>query len=1481
MAFNFGTSTSSGGSPSAELGPELSDVFTDEIGFKGISGDTNIRFLPTPWPENALPSPTCSLLAVAQTNGLVVGAGPDVLVIGTTDSVRKAISAPGDKAKTRSFQPQVTIPLSARPTHVAFTANDEALILASENGSQISVFQTSTLLQGNAQPAVSVPTNGASIRALVPNPDPNSSLVALVTANGELLVADLKAGNLVSGANGPVLKTGVSSVAWSNKGKQLVAGLADGTADQMTPDGVVKAQVPRPSDLQSESHVSSIAWLENDVFFIVYTPNALEDDMGQNPDSSYYIITRRKQAPFLIQKLPDLCSTMGFGMKRTPAYQFIARLRDYKPYLKDVLIVSSTSSADVGLVTRSEQPLASDDASKALVGQFTTTEVGDDSKRANIPLKESADETSVIGLAIDLSATEPVIAPIPGADIQESSTPLPGLLLLNNDGVLCSWWFIYSEAIRQKVPYASLAAGDNNAMGLSQNQSSVTAPATQQPAFGQPAFGAPSPFGKPAAAPSFGSPSAMGATAFPSTQAPAFGTPSQIGGIGAPAFGTPSAPGPSFGTPSFGKPSQPGAAFGSTSTPGQPSFGKPSFGTAASPFGQPPAAKSLLASGTGLSGFSGGFSSFATAKPVLLTKPDQPAFAATSGTSMLASQPQTGSPFGGKSQSSSPFGGTSQSISPFSTSSSQKPSDVKSPFGTGNSGFVLGSAFKPDGSAADNRPQSDNDKVKSENAATGAFALGKLGDSMSTSTLTSRPDSEAMDDAEDSGVSAPPAKIESKSPFGAPSMFGTSRTSSPAGSLFGNISATQTTTPQPNSQTSIQSQIGSPLSAPSEKTVTPMKETSISSNSLFPEAPLPPDPSSRDIYAAGDTSASSNVSKSSMDDAPLPPDPYFNKNPPPEVDDAPLPPDFMSKESVPKSEDHDVPLPVDSTPKPENTQTDDPPVLVSDGSDLESEVSDVSENEDEDLGPAPDSDVDSEQDDHESDFSDSGEEITHDESKIPSPGPSAESSFSVSSSKTPTRGLFGGISKATAQPRKLFGEIGSKQPLLPPPEPVTKIGLDAYQSPSPTRVTSQKNPLFGNKTDKSKAGDALFARKASLTQNAQLRKASNTAQEEQARRLAAQRRQQEEEEALALSDDDDDENLRADLARPVEPVSTLDPFLPHQNYMGDTTKPGIPGMIERLYRDVNSMIDTLGINARSLQSFIMYQDSQSSNFDNILSILQSEEPANVLDEEVFLQDIRKLEDIVPVLSVSLQEGRVQGVEEKLEQCRELITKDILHLRGQCASIRKTLDAHTDANAILLAPLSAEQAALQLDLRTTLLELQGQMADLEQGVSMLRAKLADMPRPDGSSSGSRKRPTVEAVTSTIATMMHMAESKSSDIDVLEAQMRKLGVDISATTPSREGSPFTTPRKSIAHFPNTPDGSAYHTPESASRGVNFRTSVNGSAKPSRLRSVEGIDAIAVHEESARWKVKSKRRELLIGNVKAAIEKKERKVRTVDDL
>ncbi|CAG8191462.1 unnamed protein product [Penicillium salamii] len=1539
MAFSFGASNPAGATASAELGPELPDVFTDEIGFKGVSGDANVRFLPTAWPDDALPAPTSSLLAVAHNKGLVVGAGPDALVVSTTEIIRSSIEAPAGEnmEKTKAFQPQATIPLPSRPTHVAFTPDEAGLILATENGPSLSVFDTNTLAQGNAQPAVSISTNGVSLRALAPNPDAASTLVALVTVNGELLIADLKAGNLLPGPNGPVLKDGVSCVSWSSKGKQLMAGLADGTGYQMSPDGAKKAEIPKPSDLEGECHVSSAVWLENDLFFMTYTPNAAEDDMGMNPASSYYIITRRKQQPFLVQKLPEICSTMGFMLKRAPAFQFITRIRDYKPHLRDVLIVSSTASTDLGLITRSDQPLANDERAKLHVGQFMTTEVNDDTKRASIPLKESGDETSVIGLAPNLSATKNVIAPLPGSDINESSTPLPGILLLNNEGILASWWFTYADSIRQNVPYSGLVSSGQIPQ--------AAAPAPVGTPAGTSGFtmgGPPGPAGGPAAV----SPFEAKPGARPPLGSPGFGTTSQLGGNSQP-FGKSSTQANPFGASqsgAFGTPSTPGATFGKSSF-GQsgPTFGKPN--TPANPFG----ASGTAANGGGFSAFSGGggFSSFASAKPgesPLGTKPAanqspfgnaKPAASASpfapkpaatespfgnakpaTGASPFGTNPTANqSPFGNaKPATESPFGkplsGGNTFGQPSNTSSGPKkhetffspprPDATKNPFGP-SGGFQLKSSFKETAS---------NDDKKTDDSSAGAFSFGSsLDDMVSTPRKGSLSPSESMDDTDDV------APVD-KSTF---SIFGGVKKpdSQTPTSMFSSKTATST---EKKSSFSMfgngdQNRLTSPLSAPSDKTETPKKD---SSAGIDVETPLPPDSTSRASYAAGDTSASSCVSKSSAEDAPLPPDFTKAAKPAPKPEnDAPLPPDFLPKsKSAPKDDDaplppdfitkkksvtetDDAPLPPDFLTKPKKS---DPPAIPDDAPLPPDFTAKPKSKPSEEAVPIPDdsdsvgSEEESEVEDG-SDFDDSGEEITHDEATTAKPKPSAESSFGGLSDKSSTGGFFSGAAKPTEDegrlPRQLFGEI-PKQPLLPPPGPVAQNNREPYRSPSPVRRGgSKKSVLFSPEpTPRKGSASALHSRKESLTHLAErdghLRKASDIAREQQeAQERAHAAAQEQEDDVLSLSDDDEDDRLRDDLAQPIEPVDTLDPFLPHQNYMGETAKPGIAGQVERLYRDINSMVDTLGINARSLAGFLLHeQPKKQSNIDDWVMVLNGDQPADILDTKMVLKDIENFEEIIASVEKSLNDQRVQGVDEKLSACRDLLTKQIVALLSQFASTRKILDAHTDRVAILEAPLSAEQGALQHDLRTTFTNLQAHTVDLEQAVSLLRAKIADVSQVKGAA---RNRPTVEAVTKTIATMMGMVEGKRTDIDVLEAQMRRLGVDVSsAGTPSREGSPFNTPRKGAAgRIPMTPgsrgsvDGSSYHTPESASRGINFRASINGSVRKSRLRSVEGAGELELPEEDATvYKAKQTRRQHLNANLKKAFESKQAKVRGVDE-
>jgi nucleoporin NUP159 len=446
------------------------------------------------------------LLAVASSKGLLVAAGPSELIIASTASIRTAwTSGPKPENNVKTFNPEAKIAVP-RLSHIAFSADENVLVITGESNGGLAAYQTNALTGSQVKPSLEISTNDQGLRALVPNPNEQSAeLFAVVTKNGDLLIADLKAGLLRNGPNGPVLKSGVSSISWSNQGKQLVAGLGDGTVIQMTPDGSPKAEIPRPPSLEGEKHVSTLLWLSNDTFLIVYSFSSNSDDMAQVSD--YFIVNRVPRTHnYTFQALPEVCP--AFGLNRSPACQFIARLRKFEPHIEDLLILASTTSFELGVVTKTDAPLSSE---QSVTDSYTLTMPADDSRRAQLPLSLTEGDTSPIGLALDLSAKDSIVSPLPSdPEIEQSPGPLPNILTLNHEGLLCSWWIIYADSIREKKTYAGFVASGATEQAQKQTTpvptpnmppppSGLVQPAFGQSGFGQSGFASQQPFAKPAA----------------------------------------------------------------------------------------------------------------------------------------------------------------------------------------------------------------------------------------------------------------------------------------------------------------------------------------------------------------------------------------------------------------------------------------------------------------------------------------------------------------------------------------------------------------------------------------------------------------------------------------------------------------------------------------------------------------------------------------------------------------------------------------------------------------------------------------------------------------------------------------------------------------------------------------------------------------------------------------------------------------------
>ena len=1256
-----------------------------------------------------------------------------------------------------------------------------------------------------------------------------------------------------------------------------------------------------------------------------------------------------------------------FGLNRSPASQFIPRIRDYPPDLTDAVVVLSTASADISLVTRSKTPLSSSVPPDHITDVFVATEI-EEARQARLPMPESLDDTSPIdtspiGVAFDLSSKDKVKRPLPREEYEESPGPLPALMVLNNEGILATWWLVYSESIRQgKVLPSLIAVGGDLPDPSAQNQRQVSPFAQPAPAtatFGQGSFGAPatsagafgtpastqsgSAFGAPAtSASAFGTPataqsgSAFGATSTPSS---AFGAPSGLG-TRASTWGTPTSGTPglntasAFGKPAFGS-STPmggqaaGSAFGAASNLGNRSspWATPARAATAtgSAFGQPsnlgPQASSTFGSPSTPGAFGRGA---ATQSP---TVPASGGFAsfANKPTSFASATPTSGNTQSlfGKATSDSPFAANATNT-PFG----QPEADAGTPKslfggGTGAGGFSLGSTFKPDGTASDDGPKPTGDTAGGMFGSNLGSALGAI----------SQPKDEDMDE-DGSGSAAPEPTSNDKTPtatstaepappkFQFPkvdmsktgSLFGSQGPSrspfapppghNPAGFTFGQPTPivtpaeqkpeTPTKQPPPGIDTSPKVKEEphsdeddiSPLNEeesrppegfeePKEESVSQPKEAltprTPSPSKSFPDPPLPPESTSKDSYAAGDSTSSSK----SSEDAPLPPDFAPAKTKLQEVEAAS--PEQTELPEAPKSgengfDEHPDQTELPEAPNSEENLFDEHPeqggevkveehdfeehaeqeegevkVEEHEGSSPREELREIPDVQHfeahdnleetrefpdihqfqpadhvEELGPVHEI-VNSDEGDEaeeEGEVDETGSAHGEDESEgeeeeEPEPlddegsGIDVAQEISPSSSKesskltegSSTGGLFSsGRGQMAFGNMPLFGDGGKPPVVLAPPSANQQ---ESPRSPSPVRLTQ---PLDSLRPDPSRSMSAPGPVRGEIPKPMPSQMSFSTTQRHSAdeerkkarERLLSERARREEFEHQPLIDDEDQET-QALLNSKITGQRHIGKFLAHQDYVGTEDKPGVHGQIEKIYRDINSMIDTLGLNLREVKSFTKFHEEPEETKH------QTREELEDLDNWCIVE-VNDLESMEEDFLVDIEENKLQDVAGKISDIRE-IHAEVAHLRHQTDDFGQAVQIRKDPAAIeaaAQAPLSLDQQTQLRDLRKSFKQFQKQLADAEAGLTLLRSKIAfaqtqsDGAGVNGTARG--KQPTVEAVENTIRKMTNMIERKSADIDILSSEMRRLRFSPSPSS-SRQTPDVPTNGRSASNAPNS--------------------------------------------------------------------------------
>ncbi|KAI4693150.1 uncharacterized protein J4E88_001521 [Alternaria novae-zelandiae] len=1394
--------------PAVEAGPEVPEVETEHLGFKvlnqGKQGPKKVKILPRPWPADNLPPACANLLSVASKPALLAAAGPNILVIASTDSVRSAFqnktiaddiaNADDPRLEERDidvvadFTPDITIS-TPNLRHVAFSADGDFLVTSDEADGGVAAYNVASVVSQGKKDADTKLATDAPVRALLPNPSPEfEQYFAIVLDNGKLEICDVE-----KGVKKTIREAHVNCAAWSARGKAVVSGSIDGTCAIHMTAGDLRGIVPRPPDVDENYEVTGVSWLKTEEFLAVYS---LKDQDQDNPEQKKYSVIKSAKGwgsftyhSFVWDPLPEAFEA---PRRQLPARISSTRLQNWKPDLDDMLIITSSHADSIAILASTSNKISPD---QETCNELMMVNV-DDTKKAQVPRTAYGDEemdSVFIGEALDLSSKEKILRPIPALEeINEAPWPLPAYMALTHEGLLAAWWVMWNKSIEAGERYPGLIFKSEATQHAPSSTPRASTPASKLPVATS------TPFSK-----SMGTPGTPGTAGIPhfGNAGNGFGTPTpalmkpQPPGFGTPGFGTAAT---NLPAPTFGKPAQP--SFGAPSTigkPPQPAFGAPSaIGTPAKPaFGAPSAVGA--GSGFGAVGGMGGKASPWGATSQTSESKSNPFSAAAGGSSGFAqfksaggsnsfssfgsnNSAQAGSGFGalGQGQQKSGFGGlktepsfgstvtvgsgTGSSLPSWATTPAQQSSSI---FGQQDKSSFNTASFESkdsDASEANDRKRDEATPTPQAQPSQGLFGLAggfKLGTTFAS-------DGTAKDDP------AKPAAPANGSFFGSDfsNMLGKTGMKPPATPASENPPSWVSTTPaSPPKQKSL-----FPSDTPARESATPKAAPPV-------QEPATP-----------------------VDDAPLPPD--FTKAKPAKTEDAPLPPDFIN------------------TKLPNSTSDDLPPLAGSPGVEVEAPSSsgDVSpiDNEDEEEHDH-DHDDESEEDDDEEGFSDEedDEEVeevddTYPPNKTTKPQAAKAGTWSFQDSVNQSRQFFppaptpptvksgatsqSGSSASPAQPSlfaqaskpaanqpsfsgsSLFGQQPNKGPFSGKPDQSSMPAKPNFPPPT-NRAQDLRSPSPARSSSASRLRrEPLVAPGASLSSSMQGSKPPTPKPQ------------------VSDLEDEEDERIRAQLAQPIEPSRNLEEFVAYQNYTGgkSPSKTGHAAQIELIYKDINGMVDALGWNARSIKSFTQYhlQPQTGHQIDRrMLDDVQDQGPHGSWFENFTLCEIQALRSLEDQLEQELDAGRVQDVLLKLTQLARLL-HDKAKLMTRLNDIRRQIINRKDpekTEALRKAPLPKELADGQKALRNDYAQLLTSLRKAEDAVAVLRSRLVSHNAQNGST---KSVPSMEAVKKTVLRLANLAEQKNNDILVLEAQLRKIGLADSSRPSSSSSRNAGTPRRS---------------------------------------------------------------------------------------
>ncbi|KAI8332160.1 hypothetical protein EDC96DRAFT_488803 [Choanephora cucurbitarum] len=437
--------------PTLEVGEQET---VDFLRFKSLVTDVKIKF------ENSQFQSTknlecASLLACSSKYGYVVVGSSTGFAIAQTANLRSTVYKTS-QSETTTLDQVISVTVKEGTVNVLALSADECQLFIGVVGGILLTYNVQDIVQKRetAEP-VQTHTMPVNILHIQPNPEAHPEIVAIITEKNECQLINYMKKTVVA------VIPDAAAICWSPKGKQIAVGTSDGTIHTYDINGTIKDKIPPPVALKANHQgeaeslcVNNIVWIENHVFLAIYP-------QPQGPDSAVHLI----HTPYIINRKPQVEDERYIMLEEiAPIYNFdtpeshfyTCVLRDFGPKAKTLIILANSGANDLAVIGQNSE------------GQWATWLLQDESI-PTLPISDDdVTDTYPLGLAIDLSATEP-LSPHDSAESEEPVAPTPVLYILTTEGLICSYHIYNDDLAKTGQKYKGMVS----AKGIDQ----ISAPA--------------------------------------------------------------------------------------------------------------------------------------------------------------------------------------------------------------------------------------------------------------------------------------------------------------------------------------------------------------------------------------------------------------------------------------------------------------------------------------------------------------------------------------------------------------------------------------------------------------------------------------------------------------------------------------------------------------------------------------------------------------------------------------------------------------------------------------------------------------------------------------------------------------------------------------------------------------------------------------------------------------------------------------------